>query len=1303
MPRSAPSTREAIAKALGRFGDPTVSAVEATRALLDAMGYRSTRTERFGPAPGDFLAELEQGGALGRVIDRARIRAATWREADVVFQLTRDEIAFLASGHASLFAPTDVQRSQIESVLVLAVDLGDERWSRGDLARVARELNRCFPMPAVVVFRHRVEEAPAVSIAVLDRRVNRRDAQRDVVDGRISIIKDVIAARPHRGHVDILAELAYESLEKRPSSFRELYNAWLEVLSVEKLNRKFYKELSEWYFWATGIVEFPKGGGKVKERRNAIAVIRLLTRLIFIWFIKERGLVPEALFDEGALRALLVEDPAATPKGRGYYLAVLQNLFFATLNVEMGTERRWARDPGGMTHDQHVTSLYRHRALFKDPDAALAHFAKIPFLNGGLFECLDRDVTDDDLTRNPSLKPLVQDEGNGKALRIDGFSRREKSQPTVPNALFFAESTAVDLNETLGTRGKKYTVRGLIRIFESYKFTIDENTPVEEEVALDPELLGKVFENLLASYNEETQETARKQSGSFYTPRVVVDYMVDEALVAYLAPKLEGVADAEKRLRALLGYASDESPFTREESATLIAAIERMKLLDPACGSGAFPMGALAKLVHVLAKLDPNNELWRAQNRAPLEAAAKAAEEILDPHLQEERRIEAASALEKFERDFANRHYADYARKLYLIEKCIHGVDIQPIAVQIAKLRFFIALVVSQEVDPAKPNLGVSALPNLETKIVAADTLIPLRSGQQPLRSQPVIQCEKELLQANKRYFAARTLKTKRAVREKIVALRDRLAKLAEGDGLLTKKQSRELASWNPFDQNGSAGFFDPEWMFQVEAGFDVVIGNPPYVRQERLGEAKEAYRNLYQSYSGVADLYVYFCERSVELLNSSGVAALIVSNSWLRLKFAEGLRQWLSKNSRPKIIINFDDTNVFDAIIHTSVIVTTKHVNSDSALRVLNWGNRPDRIDDIASVFARESHDVPWRSLGSGPWRLEAEMGRSVLDRIERTGQSVRSLTGSRVYRGITTGFNKAFELDRKTRDAIFEEDERAAEVVKPLLRGQDLERWSPVPSDIWLIFARRGGSLAEHPSVLRHLRRFREFLEPQPVDWNESKRGPWKGRKGGSYEWYEIQDNVGYWEGFERPKIMSTKVSIRPTFSVDSCGYWYLANTAYFFNVEHNIHYVAALMNSMVSSFWSRATFIQRQNGYYEVQPGALERFPTPAADARSIAFVESIARGIAANPHPEVEGLLNGLVYELYFPEDLHKAGIRLFDASGNAGVDRLATLDGKALATAAADLARTLKDTANPLYRQLMQLRAVEVVRIIEGDT
>jgi adenine-specific DNA-methyltransferase len=380
----------------------------------------------------------------------------------------------------------------------------------------------------------------------------------------------------------------------------------------------------------------------------------------------------------------------------------------------------------GMTNKESIKEIQPFtvtRSSSKTLRYALSLFAGIPFLNGGLFECLDKPEQN---------------------IYVDGFSDTASNQPFVPDALFFGSEHEEDLSEVLGDkRRSREKVRGLIHIFNSYKFTVEENTPIEEEIALDPELLGKVFENLLAAYNPETGTTARKQTGSFYTPREIVNYMVDESLIAYLENSLGGVTDLQPRLRQLLAYTEKPHEFNKDETTRLIEAIDRVKVLDPAAGSGAFPMGILHKLVFILSKLDPGNQGWKERQ---IEKVA----EVPDATVREK-------ALADIDQAFADNEL-DYGRKLYLIENCIYGVDIQPIAVQISKLRFFISLVVEQKIDRAKIQPGIRPLPNLETKFVAANTLIGIEKPAQMMFRNPDIDIkEKRLREVRSALFTAKT------------------------------------------------------------------------------------------------------------------------------------------------------------------------------------------------------------------------------------------------------------------------------------------------------------------------------------------------------------------------------------------------------------------------------------------------------------------------------------------------------------------------------------------------------------------
>lgn len=1086
MPDSSIERRQAVQAALKAFANAPLAKASAT--LLNSLGYASDKTADLGANAEILLSNIEQfKPELGK-ISRDKVKADRWKSCAFLFQLTNDEIPSLAVGQTPLGADSKVARGQIESFVFLAIELQDEQWSRTDLAVITRELNKRFPMPGILLFRH----GGLFSLAVIDRRQSLRDGSRDVIDSRITVIKDVRIANPHRAHLDILASLALENLgdKRRPSNFRELYDAWIGTLSIQKLNEDFYKKLAWWYLWAVKEARFPQGGG---ADRDAIGVIRLLTRLIFVWFLKERGLVPEALFDVGTLKTLLKQAPDAHPEDCHYYHAILQNLFFATLNVDMGEERRWAKEGSGMKGDYLISLVYRYKEAFCDPDAALTkYFADVPFLNGGLFECLDEALTDHDLELNPGLRDLAVKEGNSWVLRIDGFSRRADARAHVPNKLFFGGTEDAALNTEFETKGKHYPVKGLIDLLNGYKFTIDENTPLEEEVALDPELLGKVFENLLASYNPDTRNSARKQSGSFYTPREVVDYMVDEALIAYFARHLPESGKREGRLRRLLSHADTGHDFSETEANALVATIENLKVLDPACGSGAFPMGILTKLFIALQKLDPDNRRWRVQNLAPLQQRLAGARKTPDPVQRDAEISDAEAALEKHKKDFADPAYADYTRKLYLIEKCIFGSDIQPIAVQIAKLRFFIALIVSQPIDPRKPNWNITPLPNLETKIVGANTLfgVPRHGAQGSLLDDPAIaEKEAELRDANAAYFTARSRVIKKRRKEKVQKLHEELVALLKRDGFVIARDADRMARWDPFDQNRYADFFDVEWMFGMprardnsEAVFDIVIGNPPYVRHEDIRDLTPVLKNDYQYECGSsrADLYVFFYERSIKLLKPGGVLSFITSNKWYRAKYGEALRLFMATHTQLNSIIDFGDEAVFKAIAYPTIVIATrreKALNPPPAtdmVRALNW-SQEHPVETFPAVFAADSFDVPQTALRKECWQLEPPLKRRLLARIRAAGKPLGDYVNRRFYRGIITGLNKAFVINGATRERLIAEDPRSTELIKPYLRGRDVKRWKVEWAGLYLITFPFGfhEKLESYPAVLKHLRK--------------------------------------------------------------------------------------------------------------------------------------------------------------------------------------------------------------------------------------
>ena len=777
-----------------------------------------------------------------------------------------------------------------EAIAVFGVKLGKRENgllpTRKIFADITRAFNREFKYtPVIIVFKYQ----DFITIASSERSEYIQKWKEGEKIGKITLLRDINIENTHTGHLKILEGLKIPTSGKNTvNSFASLHKHWQEVFDVSILNKKFYKELSNWYFWAMDNVEFPDDGEKRKDVRNATNLIRLITRIIFIWFIKEKNLVPEKLFNKNEVNDI-IDDFNKNKRSGNYYRAILQNLFFGTLNQKMG-ERKFAKDGGHEDKETNreeygVKTLWRYGSLFKISKLeAEKLFKDIPFLNGGLFDCLDKD-----------------NEKN-RTIYVDGFSRNPNKQAFVPDYLFFGEETEVDLNEIYGTKNKTYSAEGLINILNSYKFTIAENTPTEEDVALDPELLGKVFENLLASYNPETKTTARKQTGSFYTPREIVNYMVDESLIAYLKTKLDDETEETDHLLHRLFKHNDDQPFEdKDKVLKIVRAFDEIKILDPAVGSGAFPMGVLNKVVHVLSKLNPDNSEWQELQLKKIDK--KMAETTDKPELKE---------LDKLRDDIIKAftdNEADYPRKLYLIENCIYGVDIQPIAIQICKLRFFISLIVDQKVDRRKDNHGIRPLPNLETKFVSANTLIgldkPNQGGIEEIFIEPL---KKLLLKVRHEHFSAKTRNEKLACIKKDKEIRKQIADILIQNHYKAT-DANKIADFDLYDQNKSSDWFDPEWMFGIKEGFDVVIGNPPYILLQNIQGISNQTIDKYKKFVSAqykTDLYHLFIEKGILLLSKRGSISFITPNTFIKNKYNNKLREFICVNSSILSIVLF-------------------------------------------------------------------------------------------------------------------------------------------------------------------------------------------------------------------------------------------------------------------------------------------------------------------------------------------------------------------------------------------------------------
>ncbi|EEX71352.1 Eco57I restriction-modification methylase domain-containing protein [Alloprevotella tannerae] len=913
------------------------------------------------------------------------------------------------------------------------------------------------------------------------------------------------------------------------------------AFSVETLTKQFYKDLFEWYQWAvepTSNITFPNNTTTEDDDRDDIEtkIIRMITRIMFVWFIKQKNLVPDRIFDIDFLSTVLKDfDPYSTSIGN-YYNAILQNLFFGTLNRaiidEDGNTRKFAT-----SSKRDIKTLYRYAEMFSiSEQEVIKMFAEIPFLNGGLFECLDK-------TRHI--------DGVEQCYNFDGFSRndlrfadgRYKHRAVVPNNLFFEPE------------------KGLIPILNRYNFTIEENSPEEQQVALDPELLGKVFENLLGAYNPETKETARNQSGSFYTPREIVNYMVDESLIAYL-----GDNDFTRSLFRN-DFSFEKSKI--EEYKKLAEKIKTVKILDPACGSGAFPMGLLNRMVEILERISPDEYI--------------------------------------------------YNLKLSVIENCLYGSDIQSIAAQITKLRFFISLICDCEKDASKPNFGIPTLPNLETKFVSANSLVAKKKkpAQGNLFENPEIEHTKnELAEIRHKHFSAKSASAKHRLREKDQVLREKLAKLLSDDDNFAPEDAKQLAAWSPYDQNAVSPFFDPEWMFGLTDGFDIVIGNPPYIQlQNNGGELAQLYEGCgYSTFARTGDIYCLFYECGWQLLKKNGHLCYITSNKWMRAGYGEKTRGFFANKTNPMLLIDFAGVKIFEsATVDTNILLFSKSSNQHKTVCAVANKQNKDSVKNLSDFVQQQNSVCDFGSSDS--WVVLSPIEQSIKKKIEAVGTPLRDWNIN-IYRGVLTGCNEAFIINTEKRDEILancqtdDERTRTAELIRPILRGRDIKRYAYEWAELWLIatFPSRHYNIDEYPAIKEYLLSFGIERLEQTGKTHIVNGEKVKARKRTSNKWFETQDSISYWEDFSKPKIIYPNMTKYMPFVFDNemC----LTNQKCFIITGKYVAYLTAFFNSSLFKYCFRDSFPELQGGTRELSKIFFDKIPVyEVSDAQNLQFQDAV----------------------------------------------------------------------------------------------
>lgn len=820
-------------------------------------------------------------------------------------------------------------------------------------------------------------------------------------------------------------------------------------------------------------------------------------------------------------------------------------------------------------------------------------YDNIPFLNGGLFD--------------PSQHQDYYNPSNAQRAALTSWSLK------IPDDWF----------------------RELFCILETYNFTIDENTSIDIDLSVDPEMLGRIFENLLAELNPETGETARNTTGSFYTPRAIVEYMVDQSLILYLANNTD---IPEPLLRDLLDYNSESTELSKTRKLAVIDALDCIKVIDPACGSGAFPIGILQKMLLILHKVDPDSIEWVTRQLDKI------------PNLLVRNELKEKLMQENWK----------YKHKMGIIQNAVYGVDIQSIATEISKLRLFLSLIVDETVIETKANKNIHPLPNLAFKFVTANSLIALGEKTETIiRFQNII---KGFDNIRERYMHSHSAVEKAQVREDFAKLNASLMyrinpqSLTQSNFLDEPEQIEikfeqetylfRLLSWDPF-QDKASDWFDPKWMFGIKDGFDIVIGNPPYIQLQKACDDNRKFADIYkncgyESFERTGDIYCLFYERGKQILKPGGHLCYITSNKWMRANYGKSLRKFLATNTQTKVLIDFGGFKVFDsATVDTNIMIFKNSAPGNST--GIACSIKPDYLKGNSLAQYVEDQGIPMPEYSQESWIISDGAAQKLKAKIERIGTPLKDWDVSINY-GVKTGCNEAFIISGAKKDELIAADPRSADIIKPILRGRDIKRYRTEFADNWLIVTHNGYidnhgnsiprvNIDDYPTIKKHLDGYWDKVEKR-ADQGSTP--------------YNLRI-CAYMGEFEREKLVYPETTSTNSFNWDQEGIL-LEKTGFMLRSRY-AKFILGVFNSNFFLFVYRKLYSSVELGSkgYQFNKHALEKYPIPkVTDSEQIVLEEIVNMILKEKQNNKntlfLEAQIDIIVYKLY---DLNYSEAKLID--------------------------------------------------------
>ncbi len=759
---------------------------------------------------------------------------------------------------------------------------------------------------------------------------------------------------------------------------------------------------------------------------------------------------------------------------------------------------------------------------------------------------------------------------------------KDKTTPYLNGGLF-------DISETDFYNNKELTFppsffNQLYETLNKYNFTVDESSPNFQQVAIDPEMLGSIFESLLTEQIDENSGKSKKdESGAVYTPREIVSYMCEEAIIEYLKEKIPYKEDRDKRIEELVRLPEtifrdqdqnkrrDWKPYNEQILKVLKGDNKNppIRILDPAVGSGAFPIGMLNILVKIYSRLDS-----------------------------------------KYEKNISQ-------LKREILFNSLYGVDIEQIAIEICRLRAWLSIIVDiTDKDQIEP------LPNLDFKFTCANTLVSLKDNKQSTLFED-INLKEKLISIRDEYF--NTTKKNRKIK-----LQKEYEQLTNTEDLFDSDNTRLLKSYRPFDIGASSLFYDPEIHHGVKI-FDIVIGNPPYIRQEEFKDFKPYLKNNFKIFHSKADLLTFFIEQGYNFLKNKGILNFIISNKFARTDYGKVIRKFLVENTQILSFIDFESIPIFKTVtVDTAILSFKKSLqNNENTFYYFNINFLSNKKKTLDFILNKDNHQkYPIKNLSENTWNFESNSTLKIKDKFTAKGTLLKNWN-IKIYRGIVTGLDKVFIINRKQKDFLISQDPKSSKLLKPLLRGKDVGRYKIDYKDLWVIttFPSLNLKIENFPAIKKYLEEFKIKLE---------QTGNIGSRKKTYGKWFEIQDSTSYWSEFEKSKIIYPNMTKYLPFYLDENNYY--VNPKCFILTGQSIYYLTCLFNSKLFYFCFKDNFPTLLGGTRELHKVFFEKIPVKKVSEKQDIFFKDILIKIQIlaskdKPYIELENKIDLFLYKFY----------------------------------------------------------------------